>query len=288
MTESHRHFQDELDELKGRLVHMAGLAEERVAKAVGSLLNRDTATAHEVVERDSDIDALEMEIDERALQLLARQQPMARDLRFIAMAMKIGNDLERVGDHAVNIAENVHFIVEQPAFPPLPEIEEMVRLASKMLNDALDSFVGADPGLARDVLGRDDRVDELHENVFRILLTYMMDDPRRINPALDMLLDLRATWSVSRTWPRTSPRMSCSWSKGAQSSTTPKPAGPRIWARTRRPRRMTPAEPFVASSSQGMRLCRLTCGRGAWHPPPFRSIPPATRRRRMHRRKDAR
>ncbi len=188
MTESHRHFQDELDELKGRLVHMAGLAEERVAKAVGSLLNRDTATAHEVVERDSDIDALEMEIDERALQLLARQQPMARDLRFIAMAMKIGNDLERVGDHAVNIAENVHFIVEQPAFPPLPEIEEMVRLASKMLNDALDSFVGADPGLARDVLGRDDRVDELHENVFRILLTYMMDDPRRINPALDMLL----------------------------------------------------------------------------------------------------
>ncbi|MEJ2678449.1 MAG: phosphate signaling complex protein PhoU [Gemmatimonadota bacterium] len=188
MTESHRHFQDELDQLKERLVYMAGLAEERVAKAVGSLLHRDTGTAREVVDKDSDIDALEMEIDERALQLLARQQPMARDLRFIAMAMKIGNDLERVGDHAVNIAENVHFIVEQPTFPPLPEIEEMVRLASKMLNDALDSFVGADPELARDVLGRDDRVDELHENVFRILLTYMMDDPRRINPGLDMLL----------------------------------------------------------------------------------------------------
>ncbi|MEJ2215729.1 MAG: phosphate signaling complex protein PhoU [Gemmatimonadota bacterium] len=188
MTEAHRHFQDELDELKGRLVYMAGLAEERVAKAVGALLQRDTDRAHEVVEGDSDIDALEMEIDERALPLLARQQPMARDLRFIAMAMKIGHDLERVGDHAVNIAENVHYIIEQPTFPPLPEIEEMVRLASKMLNDALDSFVGSDPALARDVLGRDDRVDELHENVFRILLTYMMDDPRRINPGLDMLL----------------------------------------------------------------------------------------------------
>ncbi|HKJ92318.1 MAG TPA: phosphate signaling complex protein PhoU [Longimicrobiales bacterium] len=188
MNDGHRHFQDELDELKARLVHMAGLAEERVAKAVTALLDRDTDTAGQVVKGDSDIDALEMEIDERALQLLARQQPMARDLRFIAMAMKIGNDLERVGDHAVNIAENVHFIVAQPTFPPLPEIEEMVRLASKMLNDALDSFVGSDPTLARDVLLRDDRVDELHENVFRILLTYMMDDPRRINPALDMLL----------------------------------------------------------------------------------------------------
>lgn len=188
MTTGQRHFQEELDHLRERLVAMAGLAEERVALSVQALLERDVDKANLVVEGDQEIDELEVEVDETALQLLARQQPMARDLRFIAMAMKIGNDLERVGDHAVNIAENVQFIASHKPFAPLPELEEMTRLASKMLNDTLDAFVRADAETARDVLRRDDRVDELHENVFRILLTHMMDDPRKINPALDMLL----------------------------------------------------------------------------------------------------
>jgi phosphate transport system protein len=113
---------------------------------------------------------------------------MARDLRLITMAMQISNDLERVGDHAVNVAEAVGWLVEGPPFSILPEIEEMVRLATEMLADTLDAFVRADSTLARSILQRDDRVDELHDNNFRILLTHMMEDPRKITSGMDMLL----------------------------------------------------------------------------------------------------
>jgi phosphate transport system protein len=104
------------------------------------------------------------------------------------MALKISGDLERVGDHAVNIAETVAYLLEAPLFPVLPEIEEMVRLATDMLTDSLDAFVRGDPALARDVPRRDDRVDELHDNNFRILLTHMMEDPRKITAGMDLLL----------------------------------------------------------------------------------------------------
>ena len=184
----HRHFEDELDRLKESLVRMAGLAEDQVDRAVNALLARDADSAQIVIERDAEIDELEMRIDNQAIQLLALQQPMARDLRFITMAMKIGNDLERVGDHAVNIAENVGYIVAAPPLPHLPELEEMTSLATEMLNDALDSFVRADSSQALDIGRRDDRVDELHENVFRIVLTHMMEDPRRIGAGLDLIL----------------------------------------------------------------------------------------------------
>jgi phosphate transport system protein len=184
----HRHFEDELEKLKQSLVSMAGLAEEQVDRAVECLLGRDVAMAEQVMERDGEIDDLELLVDNQAVQLLALQQPMARDLRFITMAMKIGNDLERVGDHAVNIAENVAYIAEAPPLPHLPELEEMVGIATDMLNDALDAFVRADSALARDIGRRDDRVDELHVNVFRILLTHMMEDPRKIGAGIDMIL----------------------------------------------------------------------------------------------------
>jgi phosphate transport system protein len=185
---THRHFQDEMDTLKARLVAMAGLAEAAVRTAVASLLERDADKARRVVEGDRAIDALEMEIEDRSINLLALQQPMARDLRMIAMAMKISSDLERVGDHAVNIAETVNWLVESPLFPITPEIEEMTRLVTWMLKDALDAFVRADSKLAREILTRDDRVDELHENSFRILLTHMMEDPRKISAGMDFLL----------------------------------------------------------------------------------------------------
>ena len=184
----HRHFEDELDRLKQCLVEMAGLAESQVDRAVQSLLERDTAKADAVIRGDARIDDLELDVDDQAMRLLALQQPMARDLRFITMAMKIGNDLERVGDHAVNIAENVSFIVAAPPLPRLPELEEMVDIATGMLNDALDAFVRADSTLARDIGRRDDRVDELHENVFRIVLTHMMQDPQKIGGGMDMIL----------------------------------------------------------------------------------------------------
>jgi phosphate transport system protein len=185
---THRHFQEELDDLKTTLTEMAGLAEESVRGAVKALLERDVEAAKKVIDRDERIDELEVEIDELSVRLLALQQPMARDLRLITMAMKVSNDLERVGDHAVNIAETVHWLVEGPVFPVVPEIEEMVRLTTAMLKDALDAFIRGDAELARQILKRDDRVDELHENTFRILLTHMMEDPRKISAGMDLLL----------------------------------------------------------------------------------------------------
>lgn len=185
---SHRHFQDDLDKLKSVLVGMAGLAEASVKMAVEALLERNEEKAAAVIERDGAIDALELEIEDMAVQLLALQQPMAKDLRLIIMAMRVANDLERVGDHAVNIAETVGYLLSGPVFPVLPEIEEMVRIATDMLTDSLDSFIRSDPELAREVLRRDDRVDELHDNNFRILLTHMMEDPRKIGAGMDLLL----------------------------------------------------------------------------------------------------
>ncbi|HUF68752.1 MAG TPA: phosphate signaling complex protein PhoU [Longimicrobiales bacterium] len=185
---THRHFQQELDDLKTKLAEMAGLAEEAVRGAVDALLERDADKARLVIDRDEAIDDLEIEIEERSVKLLALQQPMASDLRLVAMAMKVSNDLERVGDHAVNIAETVQWLAEAPLFPVLPEIEEMVRLSTLMLNDSLDAFVRGDTTLAREILKRDDRVDELHENTFRILLTHMMEDPRKISAGMDLLL----------------------------------------------------------------------------------------------------
>lgn len=184
----HRHFEEEMDRLKECLVRMAGLAEEQVDMAVESLLARDSDRAERVIDRDPEIDQLEVDIDNQAISLLALQQPMARDLRFITMAMKISNDLERVGDHAVNIAHALGYIVEAPPLPRLPELEEMTGIATEMLNDALTSFVKGDNELARSIGDRDDRVDELHENVFRIVLTHMMEDPRKIGAGIDVIL----------------------------------------------------------------------------------------------------
>jgi phosphate transport system protein len=183
-----RHFHEELARLKAKLLEMSALAEELLAEAVEALHDRDTARAQAVIARDRDLDAIEIQIDDMCIHLLALQQPMARDLRLITMAMKISNDLERVGDHAVNIAEAVAHLAGQPIFMEFPEIDEMARLAREMLSDALDTFVRGDPAGAREVCRRDDRVDQMHDSLFRILLTHMMEDPRRIGPAMSMFL----------------------------------------------------------------------------------------------------
>jgi phosphate transport system protein len=182
-----RHFHEELELLKSRLVAMSGIAEESVRLAVQALLTRDQDVARQVIDKDEDLDELELAIDDLAINLLALQQPMAKDLRFITAAMKIANDLERVGDHAVNIAEELEFLVQAAPFP-MPELEDMARIANEMLSDALNAFVQADSALARAVVARDDRVDDLHENNFRILLTHMMEDPRKITAGMDLLL----------------------------------------------------------------------------------------------------
>jgi phosphate transport system protein len=185
---SQRHLQDDLDKLNDALVQMGTLAEAAVRTAVEALREHNRAKAYQVIDEDGALDALEVSIEDMAVNLLALQQPMARDLRFITTAMKIANDLERVGDHAVNVAETVHYILEGPRFPTLPEIDEMAKTATEMLSMALDAFVRGDVELAREVLRRDDRVDELHGNNFRILITHIMEDPRRIGVGMDLLL----------------------------------------------------------------------------------------------------
>jgi phosphate transport system protein len=183
-----RHFDEEMEQLKSLLVKMSGMAEDGVRLAVDALIERDQEKAQIVIEMDNAIDDLELEVDDRAVQLLALQQPMARDLRFITAATKISNDLERVGDHAVNIAEALQYLLKAAPFPTLPELEEMARISADMLSQALDAFIRADSGLARKVVKMDDRVDELHDNNFRILLTHMMEDPRKITAGMDLLL----------------------------------------------------------------------------------------------------
>lgn len=190
MSESgFRHFHDQLGTLKQRLLTMSGRAEELVDRAVDALLTRDKEKADSVIRGDREIDMLEIEVETLAIELLALQQPMARDLRFLVSAIKISSDLERVSDHAVNIAQSAQrLIAAKSAVIPDPEIEDMARRARRMLADALDAFVRADGALGREVCRADDQVDALHDSLFRILLTHMMADPRTITPSLELLL----------------------------------------------------------------------------------------------------
>ncbi|MHB8838232.1 MAG: phosphate signaling complex protein PhoU [Gemmatimonadaceae bacterium] len=184
-----RHFHDQLGELKDHLLEMSSRAEELVELSVDALVRRDVKRAAEVIAADHEIDRMELDAEQLAVQLLALQQPMARDLRFLIGAIKVISDIERVGDHAVNIAQSVQRMHALPA-TSLPEgsLAEMARRSRSMLADALDAFVRADGALGREVCQRDDEVDALHDSLFRVLLTHMMADPRTINPALELLL----------------------------------------------------------------------------------------------------
>jgi phosphate transport system protein len=182
------HFEEELQGLKNRLLTMGALVEERVHQAVRALIDRQLEEAEQVIRSDQEVNALQIEIDDRCLKLLALQQPIATDLRLITAAMKINADLERIGDQAVNIAENVIKLLPQAPLKPLIDIPRMAELAEKMTRDALDAFVRKDAELARNVLQRDDEVDNLKDQVFRELLTYMMADPGTIQRALALIL----------------------------------------------------------------------------------------------------
>jgi len=184
----HRHFHDELSHVKVRLLTMSGEAEAALGLAVDALLERDPAKADRVIQGDRVIDAMEMEIEEMSVNLLALQQPMARDLRMLTSALKIANDLERVGDHAVNIAQSAERLSQARPIAPEPEIVEMARLAREMLSDALEAFIRGDATAGREICLRDDKVDALHRSVFRILLTHMMEDPHTIGAGMELFL----------------------------------------------------------------------------------------------------
>src|SRR5689334_21850141 len=183
-----RHFQEDLDALKERLLAMGGLAEERVRESVRGLMDRDNAAIDAVLAGDEPINDLHMEIDDRCFKLLALHQPMAADLRVIVAAVKINTDLERVGDLAVNIAEAAKRYLQHAPVKPLIDIPRMGRIAQSMLRDALDAFVRRDVDLAERVCAADDELDSLKTQMFRELLTYMLQDPSRIEPALDLIL----------------------------------------------------------------------------------------------------
>ena len=182
------HFQEELEQLKTRLLEMGGLAEDRVRSAVDGLVGRDLRLVDRVLGGDVPINQLHIEIDSRCFKLLALYQPMAVDLRAIVSAVKINTDLERVGDLAINIAEAVRRYLRHPPVKELIDIPRMADLAQSMLRDSLDAYVRRDIALAQSVLNQDDELDALKTQVFRDLLTHMLQDPATIEPSLDLIL----------------------------------------------------------------------------------------------------
>jgi phosphate transport system protein len=183
-----RQFDEELKNLKGILMRMAALAEESIALAIKGLKTYQEQPARRVLEQEDAINLLEIEVDELCLRLLALKQPMAGDLRFITSAMKIGSELERIGDQAVNIAERTLDLLKQPPLKPLIDLPRMAELVQKMVLDVINAFVNRDADLARDVCRRDDEVDQLNDQIFRELLTYMMQDPANIPRAVGLIL----------------------------------------------------------------------------------------------------
>jgi phosphate transport system protein len=199
-----RHFQEELEQLKTRLLEMGGLAEEQVRLAVKALTERDRELVALALNGDEPINRLHIEIDGRCFTLLALHQPMAVDLRAIVAAVKINTDLERVGDLAINIAEAARRYAQHAPVKKLIDIPRMANIAQNMLRDSLDAFVRRDTELAQRVLNEDDKLDDLKTQIFRELLTYMLQDPSTLGER-PISSDIPPP-SRTATTPRTSPR----------------------------------------------------------------------------------
>jgi phosphate transport system protein len=181
------HFDQELAGLKEILLRMAGLAEQSVAEALRALVQRDNALAEKVTGNDVELDRLEVEVDEKCVNLIALRQPKATDLRFIVMTMRISSELERIGDQAVSIASRAIELSKEPILKPLIDIPRMAEHAKAMTHDALDAFVYGKTDLARDVIQRDNRMDDLNLQLHRELTSYMVEDPHTITRALNLM-----------------------------------------------------------------------------------------------------
>jgi phosphate transport system protein len=186
-----RLFDEELTSLKHKLLDMAALAEETISDAVVGLRERREDLLQEVFRDEERINALDIDIDDICHRLLVLRQPVAADMRFIVSANRIGGDLERIGDLSVNIAEQALTLIKQPPVKPLIDIPEMARAAQAMVRDVIDAFVRGDESLARDACARDERVDQLNDQVFRELLTITMADPTTIPRAIALILIAR-------------------------------------------------------------------------------------------------
>jgi len=179
-----RQYERELQQLKEKILLLGGTVELMIASSMKSLLSRDSDLAKSVIASDPKVDAMELDIDHLCVNLLALRQPAASDLRFITTALKIVTDLERIGDLTVNIAERSIELNEEPPLKPYIDIPRMASKVAGMVHQALDAFVNRNPSLAREVLGEDDAVDRLNVQLFRELLTYMIEEPKNVARAL--------------------------------------------------------------------------------------------------------
>jgi phosphate transport system protein len=179
-----RHFDKDIAELTELLLRLGAMVEDSISQSIRALLERDTELAEQVIRRDDEIDQMELEIDAATVQLIAKMQPAAVDLRFVATIMKVTPDLERIADLAVDVCERVLELNREPQLKPLIEIPRMAKISQEMVRQALDAFVRRDAGLAREVIARDDEVDALTEESFRALLTYMLEDSKNISRAI--------------------------------------------------------------------------------------------------------
>ena len=184
----HRHFEEELFELKQKLLTMGSLVERALHQSIKALVERDAQLGLQIFEGEEAINLLQIEIDDRAMRLLALQQPMATDLRLIASAVKINNDLERIGDLCVNIVQRALSLINQPPISPMIDLPRMAALAEKMLHDGLDAFVNRNVDLARTVLESDDKVDRLRDEIFQELVRFMTSHPDAVQRGIDLLL----------------------------------------------------------------------------------------------------
>jgi phosphate transport system protein len=191
------HLVAELEALKQLLLTMAGEVESQLTNAIRSVIERDSELAEAVIAGDGVVDEREIAVDHRVVELVVRERPMARDLRLAFAAIKVAPCLERVADHAVNIAEQARSLNRVPPLKPFVTLPRMAETAMGMVRDAISAFVRSDSAAAREVIGRDDIVDAMHEEIFRELLTYMMEDPRTIPRALALLLIARSLERVA-------------------------------------------------------------------------------------------
>ena len=180
-------YDEELERLNNMIVEMGGLAESQLAAATEAVIERDSDRAIHVVEGDAQVDQLERDLDNLAIRLLALRQPMARDLREIVAALKIASDLERICDYAANVAKRSIALAQTPPIQPVNALPRMTRLALLLVKDVIDAYVARDADKAFAVWVRDEELDEMYASLFRVLLTYMMEDPRNIGPCTHLL-----------------------------------------------------------------------------------------------------
>jgi phosphate transport system protein len=186
-----RHFHGQLQELLQRVVMMGSLAESMIQSAIVGLISRNEASLKEVFTREDEVNALQVEVDEQAIKLTVLQQPVAQDARFLFMASRIGGELERIADQAINVCQNAQYVLQGPPLRPLIDLPIMANVAQGMVRDSVTAMINHDVAMAQRVLEEEEKVDAFRDQIFRTLLTYMMADPGTIQRAMSLILIAR-------------------------------------------------------------------------------------------------